>query len=117
VIAHIVLFEPKPEVTPEQRRDFLQSIRDAARRIPAIRNARIGKTFNLYQMPEVSHGQATYSFSAVFEFDDKAGLQSYLTHQVHDRVRLLFWQLCSSTLIVDVELIEPSDESADKLVN
>jgi hypothetical protein len=117
MIAHIVLFEPKASVTADERQAFLGSIRTAALEIPDIRQARIGKTLSLGVMTENRLVGQQYSYAAIFEFDDAAGLKSYLDHPVHDSVRALFWKLCESTMIADVELIDPVDEKAVELVN
>jgi hypothetical protein len=116
VIAHIVLFEPKPELTEGERRQFLATLRTAVSRIPEIKTARVGRTLSFLQMPENIIGLKTYSFAAILEFEDAANLQGYLQHPEHNPVREAFWKACSATLIVDVAVGDVELGSADLLV-
>jgi hypothetical protein len=116
VIAHIVLFEPKPGVPLADRKEFLDEIRSVARTIPAIVQVRIGSTISIGVMPEDNIGRKTYQYAAIFEFVTRDDLAAYLTHPVHDRLRSIFWDLCQATLIADVELFDPASSQLDSLV-
>lgn len=117
MIAHIVLFEPRPNITAAEQRDFLDAIAHAVRQIEQVQNARIGRVVEIGRLPDVNGGQTTYSFAAVFEFDGRESLAEYLAHPSHDLVRTLFWKHCAATLIVDVDLEVVSDAMSAKLVN
>lgn len=60
-------------------------------------------------------GDATYSYAAVLEFKDRAGLLSYLRHPVHAELGALFWRVCERTTIVEVEGIVLTDEPGDEV--
>lgn len=104
MIAHIVLFEPKPDISPDQRAAFLAALKDAVTGIEDVQSARIGRPINIGVMPETNGSHMTYSYAAVLEFADIAGLNRYLEHPRHDQLRRIFWETCQSTLIVDADL-------------
>jgi hypothetical protein len=116
VIAHIVLFEPRPDLSREARQSFLTAIRDAVAAIEEVKAAEIGRIVSIGQMTDNNYGHSTYSYAALFRFDSEAALGRYLSHPAHDTLRTLFWQSCAATLIADVELDELSDSVFRKLV-
>jgi hypothetical protein len=116
VIAHVVLFEPKPGLTTDERRRFLGSVRTAVLGASGLKAARIGSTVGLVQMPENRGSQTTYSYTAIFEFESSAALEAYLKHPRHDMLRKAFWENCAATMIVDAEMFEVGSEEADLLV-
>jgi hypothetical protein len=116
MIAHIVLFEPKPGVTDAERKQFLTALKLAVEGISEIRRAQIGRVSEIGVMPEQISGRSTYSYVAVLEFGNKEGLKTYLDHPLHVEVRRLFWQFCAATLIADVEMIDASSSDTEILV-
>lgn len=116
MIAHIVLFEPKPSLTVGERRALLESLRHAVATIPGIQLVRIGKIFKIGRVPESKFGSSTYSFAAILEFSDRSALESYYSHQGHDEVRRLFWLSCESTIICDSTLTSIDSLEADEFV-
>jgi Stress responsive A/B Barrel Domain len=115
VIAHIVLFEPKSETTHDQRRSFARILQSCSREIPSIKRASVGRANRINQTYLNDFGSETYRFdyAAVIEFDDQAGLELYLNHQLHKEMAAQFWQLCERTVIVDIEM---SDARSDDIV-
>ena len=116
MIAHVVLFEPKAWLSEDARRAFLSSIRDVARNISQVTSARIGTVESLGVSPENKIGVKTYSYGAVFEFLTPEDLSAYLIHPRHSDLRKIFWELCESTLIADLRLVDVSSPEADALV-
>ena len=116
MIAHIVLFEPKSELSTDQRRQFLQSLRAAVSAIADVQQVRIGRTFSVGLMPQNNVGVSTYSFAAVLDFADRDALERYLQHPSHEELRRLFWESCHATVIADAEMFLPSSSEADLLV-
>jgi hypothetical protein len=83
MIAHVVLFTPRPDLTLEEQRALADAFGRATRAIPAVRRVRLGRL--------VRHGagyeraeEAAPAFVAMLEFDDLAGLQAYLAHPAHE---------------------------------
>jgi hypothetical protein len=109
MIAHVVLFRPKPHLTADARRRLVDGFTRAIREIPQIRRARIGR--------RVTHGRpyeqlmrADYSYAAVLEFDDVDGLKGYLAHHAHEALGAAFFECFEDTLIYDYEMGEPATQ-------
>ena len=47
-----------------------------------------------------------FTFAALLEFDDKAGLEAYLAHPAHDRLAAQFFASFEEALIYDFEMLE-----------
>lgn len=72
----------------------------AAREIPTVQRFRVGT--------RVTHGAAyeklmphDFPFAAIIQFDDLAGLQTYLRHPAHERLAELFYALQDAALVYD----------------
>jgi hypothetical protein len=103
VIVHVVLFRPKPDVSETDRAAMFAALEAAAHDIPTVRRFRIGD--------RVLHGAAyesilrdDFPFAAIVEFDDLAGLQTYLQHPQHEALGQLFYQLQEAGLAYDYEM-------------
>jgi Stress responsive A/B Barrel Domain len=106
MIAHVVLFEPKPDLTDADRSSLLEGLREAARDIPSVRQLRVGR--------RIRHGLAgyeqsmleEYSFAAIIEFDSVDGLRSYLSHPAHERVGRHFSRSSVRAIAYDYRLVD-----------
>jgi hypothetical protein len=103
MLLHIVLFRPKASVSDADRAAMFDALHAAATGIPSVRRFQIGT--------RVKHGRpyeqmmtADYPFAAVAEFDDLAGLQTYLNHPQHERLGDLFYRLLEAALAYDYEV-------------
>ena len=109
MIAHIVLFEPRPDLSDADRRQLLNALRDAAREIPSVRRLRFG--------PRVKHGlpgyeqmmREEYSFAAVIEFETLDDLRAYLAHPAHARIGRHFAESSVRALAYDYTLADAAD--------
>jgi hypothetical protein len=99
VIAHVVLFRPRPDVTPDDRRAFVAALEDAFRNVPAIRRAVVGRA-----LP--GDNGVDFPYVAIIEFDDERGFQSYLAHPLHRPVARLFHHTCAATTIVNAQMTD-----------
>ena len=106
MIAHVVLFRPKPELSSDARERLVSAFMRATRDIPQIRRARIGR--------RVTHGRpyeqlmrADYPYAAILEFDDIDALKAYLGHDAHDALGASFFECLEAALIYDYEIGEP----------
>jgi hypothetical protein len=103
MIAHVVLFQPRPDLTTADRARFHDALGTALRAIPSIRRARVGA--------RVRHGAAyeavmptDFSFIGLLEFDDLAGLRAYLDHPAHAEVGTLFYTSNAAALAYDYDM-------------
>jgi hypothetical protein len=109
MIAHVVLFSPKPELGETERRGLIQALVAAAGDIPSIRRFRVGK--------RVKHGRPgyeqamrdDYEFAAIIEFDDIDGLKTYLAHPSHAVIGHHFTMSASRALAYDYAVVEAAD--------
>jgi hypothetical protein len=110
MIAHVVLFRPRPDVSRADQEAFVSALEEALRGVPTIRRARVGRSL------ADDHGR-DYPFTAVLEFDDEAGLRAYLAHPLHQPVARLFHRTCAATLIVNAETVDAQTPLAGFLLS
>src|SRR5262249_47424432 len=103
MIAHIVLFRPKPGITAAQRRTFAKALSRTCREASSVRRASVGRTARAASGVARIAGSDAYPYAAVIEFDDADGLRAYLSHPAHEELARLFWEACDATIIVDFE--------------
>ena len=106
MVAHIVLFRPRPDVAPAAKQAMLDALAAAAAEIPSVRRFHVGT--------RITHGPQyerlmteEYPYAAVVEFDDLSGLQAYLQHPRHQALGELFYQLLEKALAYDYEMARP----------
>ena len=105
MIAHVVLFKPRADLSPEGRHRLAESFEAALRQIPTIRRARVGRRI-LHGRGYESLMTVDYQYAAVIEFDDAAGLKGYLEHPVHERLASQFFEAFEQALMYDFELTD-----------
>lgn len=110
MIAHVVLFEPKPTTSTAERDGFLDLMRVAFSEIETVRRSFVGLRQKLGISYEAVIGDTAYSYASVVEFDDVEGLKTYLEHPLHVKVGQLFWQYCDKTMILDVDCFWVNDK-------
>jgi hypothetical protein len=105
MIAHVVLYELRPDLTPAERTRFAATLRQAVAAIPTIRRIRIGRRRRIGVSYEAA-APASYEFIGILEFDDEAGLKQYLEHAAHAALGQLFWEFSARALVFDYELTD-----------
>jgi hypothetical protein len=102
MIAHVVLFRPRADAGARERRALVAALRVALREIPSLRRVTFGR--------RVTHGTkyemrmaVDYSYAAILEFDDLAGLQAYLTAPAHAQLSTCFHDVSEEALTYDFE--------------
>ncbi len=105
MIAHVVLFRPRPDLSVHEREAFERALDHARRSIPSIRRFQVGR--------RVPHGRGyeramteDFPFAAIAEFDDLDGLKAYLTHPAHVELGRLFGETGEATLVYDYEIAD-----------
>src|SRR5256885_9493105 len=102
LISHVVLFRPKPDLSQADRDGLVAAFARAARDIPEVRDVRAGRRVlhgagYEQTMPDVG------DILIVIDFDDLAGLQTYLRHPAHIELGARFNQALESGLVYDFE--------------
>jgi hypothetical protein len=108
VIAHVVLFRPRAELTDAERSALIDAFARALKNIPSIRRSRVGQ--------RVTHGRPgyermmseDYDHIAVIEFDDLEGLKAYLDHPAHKELAQRFFSAFEAALMYDFEFPQNS---------
>ncbi len=102
---HVVLYRPKPNLDDEARQRFIGALVAARRDIPAVRSFVVGRRINggpSYQVGDMPD----YPYAAVVEFDDRAGLHSYLAHPAHLALGREFGSSVESALVYDYDAVD-----------
>ena len=105
MIAHVVLFRPRDDLSPAARTALAVAFETALREIPSIRRARVG-TRLLHGRAYETLMQVDYQYAAVIEFDNEAGLRAYLEHPAHQRLASQFYEAFEQALMYDFDLQE-----------
>lgn len=106
MIVHIILFEPRADLSEAERQQVIADLRNAADSIPSVRRCRIGR--------RVRHGVAgyeavmtvDYQYAVIMEFDDRAGLDAYLRHPAHHAAGHHFTASAANAVAYDYEVEE-----------
>jgi stress responsive alpha/beta barrel protein len=103
MVSHLVLMQPRADLTAAQREEFIAAFERAIREIPTVRRARVGR--------RIVHGagyEATAprdaDYIAEIDFDDLAGLQAYLCHPAHEELGVRFGRSLSAAMVYDFEV-------------
>jgi Stress responsive A/B Barrel Domain len=109
VIAHVVLFEPKPGLSDRERQNLIDGLRGVTRDVAAVRRLRVGR--------RIRHGvpgyeqlmRDDYSFVAIIEFDTIDDLRAYLAHPAHEIVGRHFSESSVRALAYDYRIVDAFD--------
>ena len=80
-------------------------MRTAAREIHTVRRFRIGQHI-ADPIPYVISGFPSFSWVALLEFDDEAGLRAYLSHPLHVALGQRFNAAAETALIYDYTITD-----------
>jgi len=108
VIAHVVLFRPRPNLSDNERRALVDAWSMALASIPAIRRARVGRRVRIGRSYE-GLTATDLPYAAILEFDDVEGLRAYLDHAAHAPVATQLFAAIEEALIYDFEMQASAD--------
>lgn len=112
MIVHIVLFEPRPDLSEETRQRVFADLRASAETIPSVRRFRIGRRVR-HGLPGYEQAMTDeYTFAIVAEFDDLNGLKTYLRHPSHDTLGHHFSQSALRALAYDFVMSDAAHPDA-----
>jgi hypothetical protein len=109
MIAHVILFSPRADLSPDARGELLDALAATSAGIPSIRQFRVGR--------RIKHGlpgyeqmmRDDYEFAAIIEFDDVEALKTYLAHPLHAALGRHFTESASRSLAYDYTLVDAAD--------
>jgi Stress responsive A/B Barrel Domain. len=106
MIVHVVLFSPKPDLSPSDRTAVLDALQSAAKNIPSIKRLRVGQRVK-HSLPGYEQMMRDdYEYAVIIEFDDVEGLRAYLQHPAHAAAGHHFTASASKALAYDYEVVE-----------
>jgi stress responsive alpha/beta barrel protein len=108
MIAHVVLFSPKPDLSPLDRQALLDALIATSAEIPSIKRFRVGKRVKHWMPGYEQLMRDDYEFVVIVEFDDMEGLKAYLSHASHAVLGRHFTASAARSLAYDYELSDPS---------
>ncbi len=111
MIAHIVLFRPKPGLSAEAAQRVLSALSVALAGVPTVRRSSIGRRVMIGRGYE-QRMRSDYPYAAVLEFDDISGLKDYLSHPLHDEVGGAVFDAAEDLLVYDFEMSDGSGDLA-----
>jgi Stress responsive A/B Barrel Domain len=109
LIAHVVLFRLRPDVSVADRRELIDAWASALRAIPSIRRAHIGRRLRVGRSYE-QLTQIDLPYAAILEFDDVDGLRAYLDHPAHGPMSTKLFAAIADTLIYDFDVAADAEE-------
>ena len=109
MIAHLVLFRPKPGLTDADRAIIADALTSAASAIPSIRRFRVGRRIR-HGLPGYEQAmREDYEYVVMIEVDDVEALKAYLQHPSHVAFGRHFTQSAAAALAYDYEIVEASE--------
>ena len=104
MIAHIVLLQPRPDLTADERHAALDTLSRAAAEVPEIRRFRLGRRVK-HGLPGYEQQMAQdYEFALIVEVDDVAALTRYLQAPAHRALGHLFATATAAALAYDYDM-------------
>ncbi len=103
MIAHLVLFRPKPSLSREERGALLDALENALADIPEIRRAHVGRRV-FAGRPYDEQNTEQFPFAAILEFDSEQDLRRYLDHPAHEELGRQFYLASERALVFDFDL-------------
>ena len=107
MVSHVVLFRLRPDLTQADREALLQASERALRDIPSVRGYRIGRRLTFGAGYE--QGSPDLRLAMIIDFDDFAGLKTYLNHPAHDDLGTRFNASVEQAFVYDYELMKPEE--------
>jgi hypothetical protein len=108
MIAHVVLFTPRPSITDAERHRFVDALEAAVRDIPEIVRSTVGRRFVAGRSYDAL-ATAAYDFLAVMEFRSREDLLRYLDHPAHLALAEQFYGQMEIALAYDFEIVDGAD--------
>ena len=105
MVAHLVLFTPRRDLSDAERMTFVGTLEHALANIPLIRRARIGRRLNTGRQYDLQNPHQ-FPYAAILEFDTEDDLRAYLDHPAHNALGEQFYIASEGALAVDFTMVE-----------
>jgi hypothetical protein len=108
MIAHVVLFKPRADLSLQEREALLDAMRVAFTSIADIRRVRVGRRRVLGRAYDAM-ARIDFEYAAVLEFETEQALRTYLDHPGHTDLGRRFGETAEAALVYDFEMFEPEN--------
>lgn len=105
MVAHLVLFTPRSDLSPAQRSAFVDTLEQALANIPLMTRARIGRRLNTGRQYDRQNPHQ-FPYAAILEFETEDDLRAYLDHPAHEALGEQFYIASEHALAVDFTMVE-----------
>jgi len=105
MIAHVVLFRPKPSLSHEERAALITSLQQVVDGIPSIARASIGRRLLLNRPGYESLMSEDYEYAAILEFTSEVDLRAYLDHPAHSDLGTRLFTSAAAVLAYDFDCV------------
>jgi Stress responsive A/B Barrel Domain len=108
MIAHLIMFSPKPGLTAPERTAIVDALTAAAAGIAAIERFRIGRRIR-HGLPGYEQAmREDYEYVVMIEVENLDALKAYLRHPSHAALGRHFTQSAAAALAYDYEIVDAS---------
>jgi stress responsive alpha/beta barrel protein len=115
VLTHVVLFRPKPGLTPADAEALVGAIERAARDIAAVRRFEVGR--RTASPPAYAAGSPPdFPYVAMVWLDDRGALDAYLAHPAHQALGAAFNAALGAALIFDFDCETAEGDGARRML-
>ena len=108
MVSHVVLFKTRTDLVEADRKALAVAFERAIRDIPTVQRVRFGRRL-MHGAGYEEHAADSADYLVMVDFDDLAGLQTYLRHPAHEELGARFGQSVSSALVYDFQVGEIED--------
>lgn len=108
MVAHVVLFTPKPSTSAEDRQAFVDALEAALRGIPSVVRATVGRRFVAGRSYDAL-ATTPYEYLAVLEFASRDDLRRYLDHPAHTALAQEFYDHLQVAAAFDFDVVDGAD--------
>jgi len=91
------------QIVEADRKALAIAFERAIRDIPTVQRVRFGRRL-MHGAGYEEHAADSADYGVIVDFDDRAGLQTYLQHPAHEELGARFGQSVSSALVYDFEV-------------
>ena len=115
MLTHVVLFRPKPGLTPAEGGALVAALEGASRDIPGVRRFQVGRQTGA--APSYAAGSPPdFPYVALVEVDDRAALDAYLAHPAHQALGVAFNASLGAALVYDFDTEDVDTGGARRLI-
>lgn len=107
MIAHVVLFRPRADLSGPEREAFVAAFERAVGAIASITRARVGRRRVMGRRYDATAPE--FPYAAILEFATEADLRAYLEHPAHEALGQQFYTASEAAMALDFELIDAAE--------